>query len=291
MGEQKSGTTSGKPAPSKPGRPWWEDAWLRLMGAPTSRSQLVSLLRSAEQRDLLDSRALSIMEGALLVSDIPAKEIMVPRAQVVFLRHNQNPQDMLDTVIQSGHSRFPVIGEEPNFVHGILLAKDLLSFAKDDHKLDFVLRDLLRPSTAIPESKRLNVLLQEFKTNKNHLAVVYDEYGAVSGIVTIEDVLEQIVGDIEDEFDLNDENYINRHLDGSFTVKAIMPIDDFNEYFKTSFDDDPFDTIGGMVTQCFGHLPQRSEEVSIDGYEFKVLNADGRRVHLLQLTCPDQELT
>ena len=291
MREKKRGKIDGKQPPSKPGMPWWENAWLRLRGAPTTPSQLVSLLRSAEQRDLLDSRALSIMEGALLVSDIPSKEIMVPRAQVVFLRHNQNPQDVLDTVIQSGHSRFPVIAEDPNLVHGILLAKDLLSLAKDDPRPDFVLRDLLRPSTAIPESKRLNVLLQEFKTNKNHLAVVYDEYGTVSGIVTIEDVLEQIVGDIEDEFDLNEENYINRHLDGSYTVKAIMPIDDFNEYFKTSFDDDPFDTIGGMVTQRFGHLPQRSEEVSIDGYEFKVLNADGRRVHLLQLTCPDQEPT
>ncbi len=283
MGEDK--------LPSEPSRPWWERAWLRIIGAPGSRSQLINILRSAEQRDILDIRALSIIEGALFVSDIQAREIMVPRSQVVFLRHDQDPQNILDTVIRSGHSRFPVVAEDPNLVHGILLAKDLLSLAKDDPKPNFILRDLLRPSTAIPESKRLNVLLQEFRTNKNHLAVVYDEYGTISGIVTIEDVLEQIVGDIEDEFDQDEENYINQHLDGTYTIKAIMPIDDFNEHFESHFDDAEFDTIGGLVTQSLGHLPKRAEEVSIDGYEFKVLNADGRRVHLLQLTLPDRKLT
>ncbi len=275
--------------PPEPSRSWRRRAWQALTGEPGSRTELITMLRSAEQRNLLDNKALGIIEGALLVSDMQAGEIMVPRSRVVFVKLDQDPQDFLNTVIWSGHSRFPVLGDDPNLVIGILLAKDLLPLAREARKPGFILHDVLRPSTAIPESKRLNVLLQEFRTTKNHLAVVYDEYGNISGIVTIEDVLEQIVGDIEDEFDLEEEGYINQHVDGSYTLKAVMPIDDFNDQFGTTYSDDEFDTIGGMVTNRFGHLPERAEEVSIDGYVFKVLNADGRRVHLLQLTLPERD--
>ncbi|MBO6563398.1 MAG: CBS domain-containing protein [Pseudomonadales bacterium] len=262
---------------------WLEKLSLALSGEPSSRSELLELLRSAEQRALLDGEALSIIEGALTVSDMQVREIMVPRAQVVFVRIDEEPAEFLSTVIGSGHSRFPVLGENQDEVVGILLAKDLLSLAHKDRKQKFNLRDSLRPCTAIPESKRLDILLQEFRATRNHLAVVYDEYGGISGIVTIEDVLEQIVGDIEDEYDFEEEGFINEHADGSFTIKALTPIEDFNEYFEIQFSDEEFDTIGGLVTSCFGHLPKRDEEVAIDQFQFKVLNADGRRVHLLQM--------
>ncbi len=266
---------------------WLEKLSLALVGEPTSRNELVELLRAAEQRELLDGEALSIIEGALTVADMQAREIMVPRSQVVCVRLDQDPQEFLPTVISSGHSRFPVIGENADDVIGILLAKDLLPLAIKGRKPRFNLRDLLRPCSAIPESKRLNVLLQEFRATRNHLAVVFDEYGGMSGIVTIEDVLEQIVGDIEDEYDLEEEGYINQHADGSFTIKALTPIEDFNEHFGTTFSDEEFDTIGGVVTNAFGHLPKRDEQVSVDDHRFKVLNADGRRVHLLQMTLPE----
>jgi magnesium and cobalt transporter len=266
---------------------WLAKLSLALSGEPSSREELLELLRSAEQRELLDGEALSIIEGALTVSDMQVREIMIPRAQVVFVRLDQDPEEFLPIVISSGHSRFPVLGENQDEIVGILLAKDLLPLAQKGRKQKFNLRDSLRPSTAIPESKKLDVLLQDFRTTHNHLAVVYDEYGGISGIVTIEDVLEQIVGDIEDEYDFEEEGFIHKHTDGSYTVKALTPIDDFNEQFGTSFGDDEFGTIGGIVTNLFGHLPSRDEQVSIDGYDFKVLNADGRRVHLLQLTIAD----
>ncbi len=268
-------------------RSWLEKLSLALTGEPGSRGELVELLRNAEQRELLDEEALSIIEGALTVSDMQAREIMVPRSQVVFVRLDEEPEEFLPTVIGSGHSRFPVLGENPDEVIGILLAKDLLPLANKERKKKFNLRDSLRPASAIPESKRLNVLLQEFKSNRNHLAIVYDEYGGISGIVTIEDVLEQIVGNIEDEYDFEEEGYINQHANGSYTVKALTTIDEFNEHFGAEFSDEEFDTIGGVVTNSFGHLPKRDEQISIEGYRFKVLNADGRRVHLLQLTLPD----
>lgn len=265
---------------------WLEKLSLALSSEPSSRSELLELLRSAEQRELLDVEALSIIEGALTVSDMQVREIMIPRSQVVFVRLDQEPEEFLPQVIGSGHSRFPVLGESQDDVIGILLAKDLLPLAQKGRKPKFNLRDSLRPPTAIPESKKLDILLQEFRATRNHLAVVYDEYGGISGIVTIEDVLEQIVGDIEDEYDFAEQGFINQHVNGSYTIKALTPIEDFNEHFGTSFSEDDFDTIGGLVTSCFGHLPKRDEQVSIEGFRFKVLNADGRRVHLLQLTAP-----
>ena len=248
-------------------RGWLERLGMALTGEPSSRSELIETLRAAEQRQLLDAEALSIIEGALVVAEMQAREIIIPRSQVAVVRMDMSPEELLQVVIESGHSRFPVIGENPDDVVGILLAKDLLPLALKDRKTKFNLRDLLRPCTAIPESKRLNILLQEFRSTHNHLAVVYDEYGGVSGIVTIEDVLEQIVGDIEDEYDLGDEDFIKSHVEGDFTVKALTPIDEFNEFFKASFSEEEYDTIGGIVTQHFGHLPERDEEINIKEIE------------------------
>ena len=262
---------------------WLEKLSLALAGEPASRSDLLQLLRSAEQRELLDSEALGIIEGALIVSEMQVREVMVPRSQVVFVRLDEDPEEFMPTVIGSGHSRFPVLGEGQDEVVGILLAKDLLALSMKDRTQKFNLRDSLRPSTAVPESKRLDVLLQEFRSTRNHLAVVYDEYGGVCGIVTIEDVLEQIVGDIEDEYDFQEEGFIHQHAGGEYTVKALTPIEDFNEHFGADLSDDGFDTIGGLVTHTFGHLPERDEQITIDRFLFKVLNADGRRVHLMEM--------
>ncbi len=267
-------------------RGWLERLSMALTGEPSSRSELIETLRAAEQRQLLDAEALSIIEGALVVAEMQAREIIIPRSQVAVVRMDMSTEELLQVVIESGHSRFPVIGESPDDVIGILLAKDLLPLALKGKKTKFNLKDLLRPCTAIPESKRLNILLQEFRATHNHLAVVYDEYGGVSGIVTIEDVLEQIVGDIEDEYDLGDEDFIKPHAEGDYTVKALTPIDEFNDFFKANFSEEAYDTIGGIVTQHFGHLPERDEEVTIDGFKFKVLNADNRRIRLLHLIPP-----
>lgn len=268
-------------------RSWLERLSQAFTGEPSSRSELLELLRSAEQRDLLDAEALSIIEGAMTVADMQVREIMIPRSQVTMVKLEMEPEEFLPLIIESGHSRFPVVGDNPDDVVGILLAKDLLPLAlKDSGTSRFSMKDLLRPCTPIPESKRLNVLLQEFRSTRNHLAVVYDEYGGVSGIVTIEDVLEQIVGDIEDEFDFNEEDFIKKHDDKNYIVKALTPIDEFNGVFNAGFSEEEFDTIGGFVTQYFGHLPKRDERINIDGYQFKVLNADNRRIRLLQLKIP-----
>lgn len=267
-------------------RSWIEKLSLALTGEPSSLEELRVLLRSAEQNKLLDSEVLSIIEGALTVSDMQVREIMVPRSQVVFVRLEQAPEEFLPIVIGSGHSRFPVLGENQDEVVGILLAKDLLPLALKEKRQKFNLRDNLRPSTSIPESKRLDRLLQEFRATRNHLAVVYDEFGGISGIVTIEDVLEQIVGNIEDEYDFEEEGFIHQHTKYSYVIKALTPIDDFNDYFGTGFSDGEFDTIGGLVTSAFGHLPDRNEQITVEGFTFTVLNADGRRVHLLQMMIP-----
>ncbi len=246
---------------------WLERLSQVFSGEPSSRSDLIELLRSAEQRNLLDAEALSIIEGAMTVADMQVREIMIPRSQVTMVKLDAEPEDFLPVIIESGHSRFPVIGDKPDDVVGILLAKDLLTLAlKDSRNSRFNMRDLLRPCTAIPESKRLNVLLQEFRSTRNHLAVVYDEYGGVSGIVTIEDVLEQIVGEIEDEFDFSEEDYIKKHDENNYIIKALTPIDEFNAVFNAGFSEGDFDTIGGYVTQYFGHLPKRDERINIDGY-------------------------
>ena len=262
---------------------WLERLFQALGSEPSSRSELIDLLRASQERELIDADALKIIEGALTVADKQVREIMIPRSQVVFIKAEQKPSEFLPVVIGSGHSRFPVIGEGEDEILGILLAKDLLPLALNDRKNSFQLKSSLRSHASIPESKRLDVLLQEFRAARNHLAVVYDEYGGVSGIVTIEDVLEQIVGDIEDEYDFEEKGSINEHNDGTYSVRALTDIEDFNEYFDTSLSTEEFETVGGVVTHAFGHLPSRGEEVQIDKFCFKVLNADGRRVHLFKV--------
>jgi len=250
-----------------------------LMREPEDREQLVELLRSSYERNLMDADALTMIEGVLQVSELQARDIMVPRAQMDVVDIHEPPEQFLPKVIEAGHSRFPVIGDSKDDIVGILLAKDLLRYFAGK---EFQVREMLRPAVFIPESKRLNVLLRDFRRNRNHMAIVVDEYGGVAGLVTIEDVLEQIVGEIEDEYDF-DESEANILMDrnGLYRVKAQTEIGDFNDTFGTQFSDEEFDTIGGLVLSKFGRLPKRGEETVVDGLRFRVLRADSRRLHAL----------
>ncbi|MDZ7670481.1 MAG: transporter associated domain-containing protein [Gammaproteobacteria bacterium] len=250
---------------------------------PTDRSELMEMLRDAADRQIMDAEALNIIFGALQVSDMQARDIMIPRTQLVYLKAGDSPEVLLPTIIDSQHSRYPVIGDDLDDIKGILHAKDLLPLALSKDLGSFDIKDCIRPAAVVPESKRLNVLLQDFRNTRNHMAVVVDEYGHVSGVVTIEDVLEQIVGEIEDEHDVDDESFI-KQLDGqTFNVKATTAVEDFNKYFDTELDEEEFDTVGGLVLKAFGHLPNRGEVVRLDDFRFKVLNADSRRLRLLQV--------
>jgi len=244
---------------------------------------LVNVLRQAEQNKVIDADGLSIIEGALQVNDMQVREIMIPRSQVATIDITDSPGEIIPKVIDAGHSRFPVIGESKDDVVGILLAKDLLPLVLDS-EARFNLKDALRPAIFVPESKRLNVLLKEFRENKNHMAIVIDEYGGLGGVVTIEDVLEQIVGEIEDEYDIDEEDYIKKVDKDNYTVKALTPIEDFNNFFHSKLPDTEFDTIGGLVLDQFRHIPKRDETVGIGPYVFKVLNADNRQIRLLLVT-------
>ena len=253
-----------------------------LMREPEDREQLVTLLHSAFERNLLDGDALSMIEGALQVSEMQVRDIMVPRSQMDVIDVNVPPDKFIPHVIATAHSRFPVIDKNRDDVIGILLAKDLLRYYAGEE--EFRVRAMLRPAVFVPESKRLNVLLREFRANRNHMAVVVDEYGGVAGLVTIEDVLEQIVGDIEDEYDFDEsEDNIVREQSGDYRVKAQTEIADFNQTFGTQFSDTDFDTVGGMVLQRLGRLPKRGEAITIGGLRFHVLRADSRRLHVLQV--------
>ncbi len=254
-----------------------------LMREPEDREQLIELLHSSFERNLLDADALAMIEGVLQVSEMQARDIMVPRAQMDVIDIGESPDEFIPSVIQTAHSRFPVISENKDDVIGILLAKDLLRYYAGEE--EFNVREMLRPAVFIPESKPLNILLKEFRKNRNHIAIVVDEYGGVAGLVTIEDVLEQIVGDIEDEYDFDDvDDNIIPEKGGQFRVKSLTEISDFNEAFGTSFSDEEFDTIGGLVLNRFGRVPKRGEQISIDNLAFKVLRSDSRRLHLLQVT-------
>jgi magnesium and cobalt transporter len=253
-----------------------------LMREPEDREHLLKLLHSAFERNLLDSDALSMIEGVMQVSETQVRDIMVPRAQMDVIDINETPDKFIPHVIATAHSRFPVFDKNRDDVIGILLAKDLLRFYAGEE--EFNVRDMLRPAVFVPESKRLNVLLREFRANRNHMAIVVDEYGGVAGLVTIEDVLEQIVGDIEDEYDFDEsEDNIMRQQGGLYRVKAQTEIADFNRAFGTEFSDADFDTVGGLVLRRFGRLPKRGEAVSIGGLRFQVLRADSRRLHVLQV--------
>ncbi len=250
---------------------------------PETRAELLEMLRDAAERQLVDAGALNIIYGAIGVSEMQARDIMVPRSQLAFVREDDSLDEIIRVVVDTQHSRFPVIGNDLDDVKGILHAKDLIRLLLDGGREQFHIKDHMRQATAIPESKRLNVLLEEFRANRNHMAVVVDEYGQVAGVVTIEDVLEQIVGEIEDEHDVDDAGGIKPMADGWFVVKAETTIEDFNEHFKTHFEDDEFDTIGGIVLQAFGHLPKRGERTVLGDYEFRVLNSDSRRLRLLRV--------
>ena len=253
-----------------------------LMREPGDREQLVALLHSAYQHNLLDADALSMIEGVLQFSELQARDIMVPRSQIKVIDVKEPPDLFIPLVIQSGHSRFPVIGENKDDVIGILLAKDLLRYYAGEE--EFNVRDMLRPAVFIPESKRLNVLLKEFRANRNHMAIVVDEYGGVSGLLSIEDVIEQIVGEIEDEHDFDEaEDNIVQDKTGHFRVKALTEIADFNAVLGTKFSDASFDTVGGLVISHFGHLPKRGEQIRIENILVRVLRADSRRLHLLHV--------
>ncbi|APQ13675.1 magnesium transporter [Pseudomonas oryzihabitans] len=264
-------------------RSWLERIVQAFAHEPKSRQELLELLREAHENKVLDSEVLSIVEGAISVADLQVRDIMVPRSQIISIRAHQTPAEFLPAVIEAAHSRYPVIGDGPDDVLGLLLAKDLLPLLLD-HERTFDLKSALRPATFVPESKRLNVLLREFRTTHNHMAIVVDEYGGVAGLVTIEDVLEQIVGEIEDEHDVEEESFIKSLPNGDFVVKALTPIDTLNEILETRFADTEADTAGGLVMNRLGHLPKRNEETVIDDFRFRVLNADGRRIHLLRVT-------
>ncbi|HEY9150827.1 MAG: HlyC/CorC family transporter [Gammaproteobacteria bacterium] len=273
-----------RPSTGSAQRSWRDRISQALLAEPKDREQLLGLLRDAQRRALFDADALAMIEGVLQVSEMQARDIMIPRSQMEVLNRDSSLEQMLPAIVDTGHSRFPVIGESRDEVLGILLAKDLLRYFVAGNEEAFNIREVLRPAVFIPESKRLNVLLKEFRANRNHIAIVVDEYGGVAGMVTIEDVLEQIVGEIEDEHDLDEDYYIRKHSATHFTVKALTPIEDFNEYFEAGFSDEEFDTIGGLLVHEFGHLPKRGETVTIDRYLFKVLRADNRRVHMLHLS-------
>jgi magnesium and cobalt transporter len=255
-----------------------------LLREPEDRDQLVGLLHSAFERRLLDAEALSMIEGVLQVSETQVRDVMLPRSQMDMIDVAENPEAFIPFVIEKAHSRFPVFEDNRDNVIGILLAKDLLRFYAEE---DFNVREMLRPAVFVPEAKRLNVLLKEFRANRNHIAIVVDEYGGVSGLITIEDVIEQIVGDIEDEYDFDEtEDNILVDKSGRYRVKAITEIVDFNNHFNSKFSDENHDTVGGLVVGRFGRLPKRGESIAIDGFSFQVLRADSRKVHSLLVERP-----
>lgn len=263
---------------------WLEKIADVFSGEPKSRDDLHELLVEAAHNGIIDRDALKIMEGALHVGDMQVREIMIARAQMEVIQADLPLSKILPTIIESGHSRYPVIGDNADEVLGILLAKDLLPQILNGDSDNFDIKPLLRPAVCVPESKRLNVLLREFREKRNHMAIVIDEYGGTAGLVTIEDVLEEIVGEIEDEYDVEEEVNIRRISPTDFIVRALTPIEDFNEQFNSELDDDEVDTIGGLVLRSLGHLPQRGETADIDTFQFKVLNADNRQIHLLRVS-------
>ncbi len=270
------------------------DSWVRrlgksLVGPPRSRNEVLDMLRQAQHDGILEGDALWMIEGVMDVAETHVRDIMIPRSHMVVVNRDATAAEALSVVIESGHSRFPVIGESRDEVVGLLLAKDLLRFVMEANgsRIDgerFDIAAILRPAVFVPESKRLNVLLKEFRSRRNHMAIVVDEYGGVSGLLTIEDVLEQIVGEIDDEYDQDEGACILRQERGRYLVKALTPIEEFNRQFGTRFSDDEFDTVGGLVTHEFGRVAKRGESVTLDRYQFNVQRADDRRIQLFQLT-------
>jgi len=252
-----------------------------LLIRPKDKEHLGDILKQAFDKHMLDADSLMMLEGVLNVSEMQVRDIMIPRSQMDFIDISKKPEEFIPFVIETAHSRFPVIEGSMNDVIGILLAKDLLNL---NERQDFELRDKLRPAIFVPESKRLNVLLKDFKKNRNHIAIVVDEYGGVSGMVTIEDVLEQIVGDIEDEYDYDEtEDNIIEEKSGKFRIKAATEIEDFNAFFATEYADEDFTTVGGLITNKFGYLPEKNEKITFDGFDITILRADSRQIHTLMV--------
>lgn len=263
----------------------WFGRWQRRFSCePQNRGQLVQLLRRSRDKNLLEVDTLDMVEGVFEIADMRVRDIMIPRAQMEVINRNDRLADILTQVLAAGHSRYPVVGDNRDEVTGVLLAKDLLNYCAQRPDSEFDLDDILRLPVYVPESKRLNVLLKDFRCTRNHMAIVANEYGGVAGLVTIEDVLEQIVGDIGDEHDEEDDaGQILRHEDGRYTIKALTPIETFNEYFGTHYSDEEFDTIGGLITSHLGRVPSRGETVQLGRFGFWVLRADTRRVRLLEM--------
>lgn len=282
MSDERNGGESGE-------KTWIEKITQAFSSEPRTREDLLEILEIAEDKDVIDSETHDIIQGAIEVAGMHVRDVMIPRPQMVMIRVDDDPTAIVERIVDAGHSRYPVIGETIDDIKGILLAKDLLLqvLRPDPENLD--LPSMLRPATFIPESKRLTVLLREFRENRHHMAIVIDEYGGVAGLVTIEDVLEEIVGDIADEYDKHPDSFIRRISPNDYLIRALTPIEEFNEFFNAKLNEDDFDTIGGIVMQKFGYLPRRNEIADIDGFNFKILNADSRQVHLLRLSFPEQE--
>ena len=264
-------------------RSWLDRLTQMVTGTPYTRADLEGLLELAAENEVIDEDAKTIMEGALTVGEMQARDVMIPRAQMGVIRAGATLEEVLPQIIHTGHSRYPVVGESTDDVLGILLAKALLPFVLNPDA-NFDISALLRSAVIVPESKRLNVLLREFRQARNHMAIVIDEYGGVAGLVTIEDVLEEIVGEIEDETDTDEEIHIRKLTEDSYFVQALTPVEDFNEAFNVDFSDEEFDTIGGLVLQAFGRLPTRNETIDFDGFEFRVINSDQRKLNSLRVT-------
>jgi magnesium and cobalt transporter len=262
-------------------RNWLERLTHFVSGEPEDRDDLLELLRTAQKRNLIEQEALSMIEGVLQVSELRVRDISIPRSQMVVVPQDAEIEAIFPLVAETAHSRYPVIGEDRTEVVGILLVKDLLLHSVRNRNR--LVREVMRPALFVPDSKRLNVLLMEFRATRSHMAIVVDEYGGAAGLVTIEDVLEQIVGDIEDEYDFGEEEFIFRKTETEFTLKALTPIDDFNEYFEAELTDGEFDTIGGLIAHELGHVPKRGEKLDLGRYRFTVIRADSRRVELLKL--------
>jgi len=266
---------------------WLKRITQSFSGEPQDREELLAVLREAGERGLIDSEALTMLEGVLEVGDIQVRDIMVPRAQMVCVRREDPSQTIMPIVVESGHSRFPVMDGDRDDIVGILLAKDLLRLCISDQDERFDIREYMRPAVFVPESKRLNVLLKDFRRNRHHMAIVVDEYGGVSGLVTIEDVMEQIVGEIDDEFDVEEDLNIRKDADRQYTVRGVTRIDEFNEYFGSELsEEEGFDTVAGLLMKEMGRLPRRGEAANIGGFEFRVARADRRRIDALRVVPP-----
>ncbi len=254
-----------------------------LTKTPTSKIEIAQVLKQAAKRGILDNNTLYMLEGVLDIQEARVVDAMVPRPEMITLESDMDLDTILPLVVESGHSRFPVFGENKDEVLGIILAKDLLHYLVKGANEPFNIQDIMRPAAVIPESKRVNVLLQDFRLNRTHIAMVVDEYGRITGLITIEDVLEQIVGEISDEYDIETNTAITQLKNGCYTVKALTTVDEFNEYFEATLEAENVETIGGLVARAFGHLPKRGETIMVDRFQFTVLRADNRRIHLLSV--------